>query len=89
MLKQHLTRSYLQTGKKRKVFFLNFVKKTVDEKKKLNESQIINMDKAPLCFDCPSNRTFKNIDEKISINTAGNEKTSFTCVLACSANGQK
>lgn len=56
----------------------------------LNEGQIINMDEVPLSFDCPSNRTVSGTGEKtVSITTTGHEKSSFTCILACAANGQK
>lgn len=73
----------------KKVSFLNFLAKLIEEKK-FNHAQIINMDEVPLTFDCPSNRTVSKSGEKsISIITTGNEKTSFTCVLACTANGDK
>lgn len=48
------------------------------------------MDEVPLTFDCPPNRTVTTTGEKcVSITTTGHEKTSFTCVLACSASGEK
>ncbi|GFT83665.1 hypothetical protein TNCV_2825971 [Trichonephila clavipes] len=47
------------------------------------------MDKVPLSFDIPPTRT---VDvqgaSSIPINTTGNERTSFTVVLCCAANGQ-
>ena len=53
-------------------------------------SQIANMDEVPLTFDVPSNRT---VDQKgvktVSIKTSGHEKTHYTVVLACCANGTK
>ncbi|KAK6178249.1 hypothetical protein SNE40_013057 [Patella caerulea] len=56
----------------------------------LRDSDIINMDEVPLTFDIPMNRT---IDAKrkdtITIRTTGHEKSSFTVVLACSADGGK
>lgn len=48
------------------------------------------MDKIPLSFDSPPNRTVNNIGEKtISITTTGNKKTSFLCVSVYWVNGQK
>lgn len=53
-------------------------------------SQIGNMDETPLNLDCPDNHT---IDEKgaktIAIRTTGHEKSHFTCVLTCMADGTK
>ena len=43
-------------------------------------SQIGNMDETPMTFDLPPNRTF---------NPSGHEKTRFTVVLACMADGTK
>lgn len=74
---------------KKKDDFLKYVMDIIAEKK-LQLPQIINMDETPLTFDCPSNRTVDEIGTKtISILTTGHEKMSFTCVLACSANGDK
>jgi len=48
------------------------------------------MDKVPLTFDVPSNKT---VDvkgaKKIMINIYCNEKTRYTVVLACCADGTK
>ena len=52
--------------------------------------QIGNMDETPMCFDLPGNRTIDHKGAKtIQIRTTGNEKTHFTVVLACMANGTK
>ncbi|CAG8794338.1 27338_t:CDS:2, partial [Dentiscutata erythropus] len=49
-----------------------------------------NMDETPLSFDMPSNVTIDNKGNKpISIRTCGYEKSCFTVVLACLANGTK
>lgn len=52
--------------------------------------QIGNMDEVPLTFDVPSN---KSIDVKgtktVTIKTTGHEKTHYTAVLACCADGTK
>ncbi|GFV32053.1 pogo transposable element with KRAB [Trichonephila clavipes] len=47
------------------------------------------MDEDPLSFDIPPTRTVDVQGAKfsISINTTGNERTSFTVVLCCAANG--
>lgn len=75
--------------KEKKESFLQFVKDLISEKG-FKESQIINMDEVPLTFDCPPNRTIDRTGEKsISITTTGHEKTSFTCVLSCAADGEK
>jgi hypothetical protein len=53
-------------------------------------SFIGNMDETPMSFDLPNNTT---IDERgarsISIRTTGHEKTNFTVVLTCMADGTK
>lgn len=75
--------------KKKKDDFLKYVRDIIAEKK-LQLPQIINMDETPLTFDCPPNRTVDEVGAKtITILTTGHEKMSFTCVLACSANGDK
>lgn len=73
--------------KEKKEAFLKFVGDLVEEKK-FSLSQIINMDETPLTFDCPANRTVDQTGTRtVSVLTTGHEKMSFTCVLACSANG--
>lgn len=48
------------------------------------------MDEVPLTFDIPVNRTVEKTGTRtVSIRTTGNEKSSFTVVLGCQANGQK
>lgn len=52
--------------------------------------QIANMDEVPLTFDVPSNRTVNEKGAKtVSIKTSGHEKTHYTVVLACCADGTK
>ena len=52
--------------------------------------QLGNMDEVSLMFDVPSNKTVDVKGAKtIMIKTAGNEKTSYTVVLACCADGTK
>jgi len=52
--------------------------------------QLGNMDEVPLTFDVPSN---KIVDVKgartIRIKTSGNEKTCYSVVIACCADGTK
>lgn len=74
---------------KTKASFLKYVAEKIKENN-FSTAQIINMDEVPLTFDCPPSRTVNTIGEKtIGIVTTGNERTSFTCVLACAANGDK
>jgi len=48
------------------------------------------MDEVPLMFDVPSNKTVDVKGAKtIMIKTSGNEKTRYTVVLACCADGTK
>ena len=48
------------------------------------------MDEVPLTFDIPLKRTVeKTGTSAVNIRTTGNEKSSFTVVLGCQANGQK
>lgn len=48
------------------------------------------MDETPMFFDMASNRTVDNIGIKtVTIRTTGHEKTHFTAVLTCMADGTK
>jgi len=50
--------------------------------------QLGNMDEVPLMFDVPSNKTVDVKGAKtIMIKTSGNEKTCYTVVLVCCADG--
>ena len=69
--------------------FRAYCKNKITEKK-IHPEQIINMDEIPLTFDIPVNRTVeKRATSTVSIRTTGNEKSSFTVVLACHANSPK
>ena len=69
--------------------FRAYCKNKITEKK-IHPEHIMNMDEIPLTFDIPVNRTVeKRGTSTVSIRTTGNEKSSFTVVLACHANGQK
>lgn len=82
---QSLPEDWLEKKEK----FLDFVNKIIEEKK-FKHAQIINFDEVPLTFDCPPNRTVTSTGDKcVNITTSGHEKTSFTCVLACTASGEK
>jgi transposase len=49
-----------------------------------------NMDETPMTFDLPSNTTVDETGARsITIRTTGHEKTNFTVVLACMADGTK
>ena len=51
---------------------------------------IANMDETPVTFDLPSNITIDETEARsISIRTTGHEKTNFTVVLSCMADGTK
>jgi transposase-like protein len=53
-------------------------------------SQIGNMDETPMCFDMPGNRTLDKVGNKtVFVRTTGHEKTHFTVVLCCLADGTK
>ena len=60
------------------------------EKLCFETGQLGNMDEVPLTFDVLSNKT---VDVKraktITIKTSGNEKTRYTVVLVCCADGTK
>ncbi|GFX96975.1 pogo transposable element with KRAB [Trichonephila clavipes] len=47
------------------------------------------MDEVPLTFDCPPNRTVDTCGVKTVSITTGQEKTHFTVMLACCADGTK
>jgi hypothetical protein len=64
---------------------INAMKKT-----RFELGQIGNMDEVPLTSDGPSNRTVDNKGSKtITIKTYGHEKTHYTVVLSCCADGTK
>jgi len=49
-----------------------------------------NMDETPVSFDLPSNTTIDELGARsVSIRTTGHEKTNFTVVLTCMADGTK
>lgn len=69
--------------------FLTYCKDKIS-KKTIQPDHITNMDEVPLTFDIPMNRTVEKTGAStVSIRTTGNEKSSFTVVLGCQANGQK
>lgn len=69
--------------------FLKFTHEQIKENK-FSTDQVINMDEVPLTFDCPPSRTVNKVGEStVGIITTGHEKTSFTCVLSCTASGVK
>jgi hypothetical protein len=48
------------------------------------------MDETPVSFDLPTNTTVDELDARsVSIRTIGHERTNFTVVLTCIANGTK
>ncbi len=52
--------------------------------------QIGNMDEVPMCFDMPPDHTVNNRGEKtVQIKTSAHEKSHFTVVLSCCADGTK
>jgi transposase len=49
-----------------------------------------NMDETPITFDLPSNTTIDEVGTRtVSIRTTGHERTNFTVVLSCMADGTK
>ena len=60
------------------------------KKNKYDLACIGNMDETPVWFDMPSNSTVHKAGEKtIFVKTTGHEKSHFTVVLSCMANGKK
>ncbi|XP_072769637.1 pogo transposable element with KRAB domain [Nerophis lumbriciformis] len=58
--------------------------------KKIRPEHITNMDEVPLTFDFPVDRTVERPGtSSASVRSTWNEKSSFTVVLGCQANGQK
>ena len=71
---------------------MNFQKFIIDRRKEYNYglAQIGNMDETPMNFDMPTNRTVDVKGTKsVLIKTTGHEKTRFTVVLTCMADGTK
>ena len=49
-----------------------------------------NIDETPMTFDLPSNTTIDEVEARtVSIRITGHEKTKFTVVLICMADGTK
>ena len=69
--------------------FHTFVSNQIAKQGIRNDS-IINMDKVPLTFNIPMNKT---VEEKgksaVTVNTTFHKKASFTVFLSCTASGQK
>ena len=60
------------------------------KKNKYDLACIGNMDETPVWFDMPSNSTVHKAGEKtIFVKMTGHEKSHFTVVLSCMANGKK
>ncbi len=58
--------------------------------KKYSDATLDNMDEVPMSVDSPANRTVHTKGAKtVNVATTGHEKTHFTAVLACMANGVK
>ena len=71
------------------VDFINFCGEHIAENQ-INATSIVNMDEVPLTFDVPLGRTVNKVgDSSVTLRTTGNERTSFTCVLSCTASGGK
>lgn len=69
--------------------FQEFVKKEV-EKSNIIDSHIVNMDEVPLTFDIPMSKSVAQKGAKaVTVRTTGHEKSHFTVVLACCADGTK
>ncbi len=76
----------LPTGWEEKVaLFRDYVSKL---KENVDLTQFGNMDEVPVSFDMPDTRTVDvRGKEDIMLTTTGSEKSNFTVVLCCSANG--
>lgn len=68
--------------------FRTFVESKIKEHF-IGPDEIINMDEVPLTFDLPLTRTVNETGASSVLLKTGHERTHFTCVLACTASGQK
>lgn len=69
--------------------FREFVLKEIQEHD-VAACNIVNMDEVPLTFDIPMGRSVNEKGEKtVTVRTTGHEKSHFTVVLACCADGTK
>ena len=71
---------------------LNFQKFIINNRKLVDYPlcRMGNMDETPMYFDMPSNTTLhRKGDKTVLIRTTGHEKTHFTVVLGCTADGGK
>uniref|UniRef100_K7GDI2 HTH CENPB-type domain-containing protein n=1 Tax=Pelodiscus sinensis TaxID=13735 RepID=K7GDI2_PELSI len=70
-------------------YFKIFVHKEIQQLG-LKPNNIFNMDEVPMSFDIPATRSVAETGTKrICVATTGHERTCFTVVLACTANGEK
>ena len=77
-----------RTGRKIISFQRYVIKKRVEHQYAL--ANIGNMEETPMNFDMPPNRTVNSKGSKtVLIKTTAHEKTRFTVVLACMADGTK
>uniref|UniRef100_A0A669DWZ2 HTH CENPB-type domain-containing protein n=1 Tax=Oreochromis niloticus TaxID=8128 RepID=A0A669DWZ2_ORENI len=75
--------------KEKLAIFRSYCSKHIGDKN-IQPSHITNMDEVPLTFDIPVSHTVeKKGTSTVAIRTTGYEKSSFTVVLGCHANGQK
>ena len=87
--KTKITQNLLEDLEEKIVDFYRFL---INSRKKANYElvNIGNMDETPVWFDMPSARTVNPRGEKnVSITTTGHEKSRFTVVLSCLADGTK
>ena len=76
----------VQQRKQAKIGFETFRSKYI----KLRLVNIGNMDETPVWFDMPTSKTVDSVGVKtVLLKTTGHEKTRFTVVLACLADGTK
>ena len=69
--------------------FQTYVRELISEGQ-YSPCKIGNMDEVPVTFDAPNNRTVNEIGEKtVRVTTTGHERTNFTAVLSCMADGTK
>ena len=70
---------------------VNFHRFVLNCRKKANHElvNIDNMDETPVWFNMPLARTVNTREKSVSITTTGHEKSCFTVVLSCLADGTK
>ena len=84
-----ISQQLLSDNKEKMALFRTYCLNKISENK-IQPKHITSMDEVPLTFDISMNHTVKKTRKSVvTIQITGNEKSAFTAVLGCQADGQK